>query len=272
MPNSSTDRNSVTVNFTSRRQLIKSAAVAAALTSVEGRAQTADQSCPVEGFEPWGRKPIELSGMHFTPYTSGACWSIDRHLKDRTRFRFELRPGDTTPEDAKKRNISERAEFNQSGTLPTDREITLEFNMLVEEGPRTTAEWTILTQFHQSPDPGDEPASPPLAQYVRPNDLFTIQSRSYHLRPLILRPPRTVHYSLPNFPRGEWHHFKYLVRFSPFSDGRLKCQINGLNVVDYSGGVSYLNTRGPYFKFGIYRQPARERLSVQFSGVRLSTS
>lgn len=227
--------------------------------------------CPaVEGFTSWGRRPILLSGYHFEAYTAGGCWSIERSLNDRGKLRFELHKDDSTPEDIRSHNVSERAEFNQVGFLDQHRDILLSFTMMIEPGPPTSSDWTVLGQFHQAPDPGDVDTSPPFAQVMERGDLFRIVSQTFPTSPLLTkRPPQIEHFRRPNFERGRWHQFEYRIRFSPDQDGLLQCRFNGEAVVNYRGGLGYRNTRGPYFKFGIYRGPAPEPIAVQYSNITL---
>ena len=63
------------------------------------------------------------------------------------------------------------------------------------------------------------------------------------------------------------YHLVYRLRYSA-TQGGLDAWRDGKQIVHYSGPVGYINQNGPYFKFGIYRDPAAETLVVHYKDLR----
>lgn len=144
-------------------------------------------------------------------------------------------------------------------------------DLRVEPGPQVTSRWTVLGQLHPSEDPGDIGPSPAWAQELNAGDVFRIVIRAKFEKPLRRSPAPQVLFVDPEFKRGQTYHFVYRLRYSA-SQGGLDAWRDGTQIVHYRGPVGYSNQSGPYFKFGIYREPAAETLAVHYMNLRFGNA
>ena len=199
----------------------------------------------------------------------GASWAIaDSENKGMDDLRFELRSGDIWPLDAAKNHPAERTEISKPHkTEPVETDIWFAFGMLVEPGAVVTSKWQVLGQLHPTDDPGDMAPSPAWAQELNAGDVFRIVVRASAEKPLQHNPPAKVLYVDQNFQRGSINHFVYRLRYSQ-THGLLQVWRDGQQIVDYQGPLGYVDRLGPFFKFGIYRQPAAEKIVVHYYALR----
>jgi Polysaccharide lyase len=192
----------------------------------------------------------------------GGSWAITSpHPND---LRFEVRSGDIAPWDVAHNHKAERAEISRfKQKVPIDTDVWFSLGLMVEPGAPVTSRWLVLGQLHATEDPGGIAGSPPWAQELDAGDRFQIVVRT-KAESLIRNNPRLiVVFTDPNFRRGRVYQFVYRLRYSQ-THGLLQAWRDGQQIVDYSGPLGYINQQGPYFKFGIYRQPAPETIIVHY--------
>jgi hypothetical protein len=195
-----------------------------------------------------------------------AVWSISvGSLND---VRFEVRQGDTAPWDKSHNHRAERAEISGFNSKePTDSDLWFSTDLMVEPGAKVTSRWAVMGQLHPTEDPGQVGPSPAWAQELNAGDVFRIVIRAKVETPLRGSPAPQVLFVDPEFKRGQTYHFVYHLRYGA-TQGGLDAWRDGKQIVHYLGPVGYINQNGPYFKFGIYREPATETLVVHYKNLR----
>lgn len=184
-------------------------------------------------------------------------------------FRFELRPGDQWLGDQQNGRDSERAEVVVSGYMPLGRRYRVSYDMMIEPGLPVSSQWVVLGQWHASEDPGDAYSSPPLSFDLDGSDLVLntlAEPRPYHVK----NPPGVERARIKNLSRGAWHTISYDVAFDPIA-GSLRAKIDGAIVFDGIIPLGFNDLHGPYFKFGIYRSRARERMVARYRNIEIAT-
>ncbi len=199
---------------------------------------------------------------------SGAPWTVEGIRPG--DLRFEVRSGDIASLDVQNNHRAERTELSQSRRgEPTQSDIWLSLGLMVEPGPPVTSRWLVLGQFKAKSDfVGGMSGSPAWAQELDAGDLFRIVARTSPQYPLIHNPAPIVLFVDPGFQRGRVYHFVYHFRYSQ-TNGRLEAWRDGRKIVDYRGPLGFVGKQPPYFKFGIYREPAPETVAVHFYNVQI---
>ena len=208
------------------------------------------------------------SSNYWIVENSGAPWSLEGNLETATDVRFEVRSGDRAPWDIEHHHAAERSEMSVRRKQPMDQDIWLAFGLMVEPGAKATGRWSTLGQLHPTTDPGDISPSPAWEQELAAGDVFQILVRSKAQKPLTSSPVPKVVFADAAFKRGQVYHFVYRIRYS-LADGLLQARRDGRQIVNYSGPIGYDEHVGPYFKFGIYREPAPETLAVHFNNLKI---
>ncbi|MBN8733201.1 MAG: polysaccharide lyase [Acidobacteria bacterium] len=161
-------------------------------------------------------------------------------------MRFELRAGDSPGGDGI------RAELKEQHLVPLRREIWYSFSTFI---PASFPRWkdnSVISQWKGSTDEGEyDDRSPILAHRYWDHALVIdirhsstpLQQGNDGERSTLLR--------IPNFPRGVWHDFRYRIVWA-HDEGEIDCWLNGKQVIRYRGPAGYNDTRGPYFKLGLY--------------------
>lgn len=168
--------------------------------------------------------------------------------------------------------MAERAEISGFHSKePTESDLWLSMDLMVEPGSSVTSRWTALGQLHPSEDPGQLGPSPAWAQELNSGDVFRIVVRAKSETPLRSSPAPKVLFVDAQFKRGQTYHFVYRIRYSQ-TEGAVDAWRDGVRIVRYSGPVGYINSQGPYFKFGIYREPAAETLVVHYGNLRFGSA
>lgn len=201
--------------------------------------------------------------IYFEPNTyefhnAGKEWS---YVYTRGAMRFEVRQGDYGRYGHRN---TDRSEISSRKTLEFGRTYRVTYRFMIEPGPRNTAEWLVIGQFHQTEDPGERGGSPP----------FTVEMTGERMR-IVGRysqqefTSRSTYMSLytdsTDLARGRWYEMKIRVRFDPYGDGLLAVWRDGAQLVDYYGPLGYADQVGPYWKHGVYRKTAPENFAVRFS-------
>ena|SRR6202789_3901549 len=168
----------------------------------------------------------------------------------------QLRSGDASTWDVANKHNAERAEVDgYKYPVPFGTDVWLKFGLLIEPGPKVTSPWCVLGQLH----PYNVAASPGWAQDFG-DEVFSIIVRN---NPDV---PQKIFFD-PDFERGRVYQFLYHLRAG--TDGCCNVWRDGVEIVKYAGALSYPDTVGPYWKFGIYRYPALETLIVHYQDLQI---
>jgi len=182
-------------------------------------------------------------------------------------MRFEVRSGDRWRHDGSGR---ERAEIASYAKLDYGQTYTVRTKLLVEEGPRNTAEWLLLGQFHQTEDAGEAGVSPPVALEMAGEHLQVVARHTTQAITTTWPTTKVLYTDAAPLQRGRWYDLQIEVRFDPFGQGALKVWRDGTELVSYAGPLGYNDKIGPYWKNGIYRESSPETIAIAFSDVTIS--
>lgn len=205
----------------------------------------------------------ELSSPH-----SGRV--VDDPLRSGNKVaRFEYRFGDP------KAGGGRRAEIKHHSVAPNG-EYWYGFSTLLPKDWIEDNQWTILAQWHASPDKslGEPWRSPPLALEVKGSDVrINTRSDSRQLSPKKI-PSKFVWRGKLDDIRGQWTDWVFHVKWSYNNDGFLQVWQDGNLIVDYKGPIGYNDTKGPYFKTGIYQgnSPNKPTRVTYFDNFRFGDS
>lgn len=193
----------------------------------------------------------EMVRLNFASGTF-AGWSLKRLLHDYSArlvrdvvhkspyaARVELRRGD---------NVSEgwRAELTDHYNAPIGRDLWYGFSSYIpKDYPVGEDNICVLAQWHDEAEPGQDSGKPMLAHRYN-NGRFFVTHDGEGIHQMLL-------YSEAGFAQGQWHDFVYHVLWSAGPQGYIDGWIDGRQVVSFRGSTMYPGqTRGPYFKFGVY--------------------
>jgi hypothetical protein len=166
---------------------------------------------------------------------------VQSQIVHRSRYaaRVELRPGDYVSEGW-------RAELTDGYNAPVGGDVWYAFATYVPvDYPVGEDNICVLAQWHDQAEPGVESGKPMLAHRYN-NGRFYVTHDGEGIRQMVL-------YEDKDFARGRWHDFVYHVLWTPEAGGAIDGWIDGRPVVRFRGSTMYPGqSRGPYFKFGVY--------------------
>jgi Polysaccharide lyase len=140
------------------------------------------------------------------------------------------------------------------------RQINISEQLTVQPGPTNTASFLVLNQLHSSTQ---SPPSP-----------FTFQlDDSDHLKVVIQSPnnPYNQVYRSPHpIVRGQAMDLNFQLNMGPSGNGYVGVWLDGTQIVNYHGAVGATGATY-YWKQGIYRGPAAETITADFSNVQITT-
>jgi hypothetical protein len=226
-------------------------------------------SVPMENTaEGKGRKArCFIGGFYWNTDNGDGDWALTNPKPG--DLRFELRPGDIAQWDQQHAHAAERNEVSNSNhRFPLEEDIWLSFGLMVEPGPKVSSRWLVIGQLKASPDPDDNSASPPVGEELNAGDEFRIVVRTSAEKPLRHNPGFKTIYEDHAFERGRVYRLVYRIHYSQKA-GRVQVWRDGKEITDFKGPVGYITATGPYWKFGIYRDPAPETIAVHYYDVKL---
>jgi hypothetical protein len=183
-------------------------------------------------------------------------------------FRFNLQPGEQWAWDRSAGNSNERAELCALWQLTPGTVYEIAFDMIVEATAPSASDWVFLGQLHATEDKGDNYAPPVLGQVIY-GDRFQIETRTSREDPLKSPPTQTVQH-VSAFKRGLWHSYRYRIKVDPNGGAMLHAWIDGTQVLKLdNASIGYVDEKGPYWKFGVYRAAARDALTVSYRNMMI---
>lgn len=223
---------------------------------------------PLAVWVPDVRTRATIGGQDFNFATAGAPWSLQKSEAYPLMQRFSLRSGDHWSRDVV---TSERSEAGQRDRrLPFRVPIWVAYDMLIVDGPPSTARFLVLGQFHATEDPGETPWSPPWSLTLA-NENLQLDLRSSPLPITPTNPVGDVLIIKRGIPRNAWLRIVAEVTFDwrPGGVGGTKVWINGQLVANVTRPIGYNDQVAPYWKFGVYRHAAPEPIDVIYNDVQV---
>ena len=189
-------------------------------------------------------------------------WSLTQ--PDANTLRFSVQSGDYWStsgwSDLTNDGGANRSEIEFSPRYAAGTQINISETLTVEPGATNTASFLDLNQLHSTTQ------SPP-SPFVLGLD------KSDHLV-VVLQSPTTswnVVYRSPDpIVRGQPMDLNFQLNMGPSGNGYVGVWLDGTQIVNYHGAVGA--TGAEYFwKEGIYRGPAAETITAEFSNVQITT-
>lgn len=205
-------------------------------------------------------------GSAYNVQTAGKSYSMTQ--VDSRTIRFELHQGDrawfdTTPDRAELSGVNVTA---PGGTISTS------FDMMVEPGPVSTAQWLLFAEIHNADGVSGVSTSPPVALEMSAGDFLQVVMR-YCPKGMVPSSAnvktQTLWRSTSPIVRGSFHNVKIVAVNDNSAAGSLSVTIDGNQVVNYHGPVAY--SAPIYFEEGIYRHAAPEIIAAQFRNLQVTT-
>ena len=211
-----------------------------------------------------------INGFYWNSDNGDGAWAITSPKPG--DIRFELRQGDIAQWDKQRAHAAERNEISNSNhKFPLEADIWLSFGLMVDPGPKVSSRWLVIGQLKASDDPGDKPASPPVGEELNAGDEFRITVRTATEKPLKHNPGYKTIYVDPAFERGRVYRMVYRIKYSQKA-GHVQVWRDGREIANFNGPVGYVSYTGPYWKFGIYREPAPETIAVHYYDIKIGGS
>lgn len=228
---------------------------------------------------PMDKTPVNVSGLTYFAQNADKDWSLALKGNPPCLYRFEVRPRDRWVQETQSDTV-ERSELRgpNDDTNPArlNTDLWTAYQFQIEPGPPSTADWTVLGDWHVRPDPDDTAAmSSPWQLELRKGDLLVFDIRVSDERPVRHNAPEQHIYTSPiPVTRGIWHSIVSVVDFDWKLQGHggVTVWLDAKRIADYHGRFGYFLTRPPYFKFGIYRHTAPETLAVDYANIETSLS
>ncbi|WP_138481446.1 phage head spike fiber domain-containing protein [Dyadobacter bucti] len=221
--------------------------------------------------------PVTIFDELYISQTPNKDWSLRQAVnKTSPTFRFQVNPGEKWSGDAKNPKARERCEvYKKSSSLPFNEDVWMAYSLRIEPGqPQilSPSDWCYLGQMHATEDPGEMSTGPVLGFRLEGLDSIKVYTAA-NLENPIKTEPKYILRGSGVFTRGVWHNVVVRMRFSP-TNGQLQWWQNGVELLNISGvGMGYVDAKGPYWKFGIYRcsNVSIPTLAVEYSNMELVT-
>lgn len=210
---------------------------------------------------------VTIDGIRAGVQNANESWSLTS--PDTHTLRFSLRSGDNWStsgwNDLTQNNGAERSEIRLLPEYAQHTQINVDYQLTVQPGATNTASWMLLSQFHETPSDGPPP--------------FAVEMVGERMR-IVLRyqePGQSgtttkVVYTDPNpIQRGHSYDMNIQVNFDNTGNGYLNVWRDGVQIVDYNGSIGYESGQSYYWKEGVYRSPAAETMTVDFSNLHITT-
>jgi hypothetical protein len=193
---------------------------------------------------------------------------------DNNHIRFEVRSGDVLEYSGigySDPSTSERCELggdsgSSDGQLPFNTDIHYEAQVYIASGFDLASNWSVITQFHAST--GGSPIV----------DIGFRQGNGLN-RLIMMRRTGTagsasefpIDVMGTTFPRDRWVHIIIRLRANTSGAGYIRCWVDGVQRVNFSGTVGYNTQTWTYCRFGIYRQATSTTWVVNFRNMELKS-
>lgn len=220
------------------------------------------------------KKPINVHDDFEAPSLKN-IWSTDRMeahsfeiqsqitRKGKSAAKITLRTGDVIEAGNDSSLSSERDELLERSSLESVNDVTYEyqFSMFLPDNFPIVPTRLIIAQWKQKcPGGYCSDDSPVLAIRYRSGKLFiTLNTDSGQHR--LFETTKEI--------RNHWLDFRFQIKFSKQTDGKIIAFLNEKNIINYTGITSYSEIRGYhsksyryYFKMGLYRDRMPEPMYI----------
>ncbi|SIO34660.1 Polysaccharide lyase [Bradyrhizobium erythrophlei] len=208
---------------------------------------------------------ITIDGHTASVQNSNESWSLTS--PDTRTLRFEVHSGDhwssATWSDLTDNRGAERSEVSFSPNYSQGTQINVSYQLMVQPGQANNASFLALNQMHATTE-----GPPP----------FSVEMDGEHMEIVLRYTPSgstkyatVVAYRDPNpIERGHSYDMNVQVNFDPNGNGYLNVSRDGVQIVKYQGAIGMAGA-SYYWKEGIYRGPAPETITADFSNVQITT-
>lgn len=212
---------------------------------------------------PQNRMGIAEAGSKFMVQNGIKPWSITA-LDDAT-IRFEVRNGDQWVYDPTSKQRSEIADQN---LIKNGTPIHVSYEFMIENGPKNTAKWLAIGQFHQEDYPGAPAYSPPFSIGLEGERMYVcIQYSSAAGQPVY----KYLYMDKADIQRDHFYSMDINITFDPKGNGHLTVTRDGVTIANYDGPLGYVTQESVYWKEGIYRASTTETMAAQFRNTSITT-
>ncbi len=193
--------------------------------------------------------PIAVGGTFYGIQTADEPHSLT--APERNTLRFEVSSGDNWDDSER----YERAEI-AGPVYPAGEMLTVTFDLMIEPGEPSDAEWLLLGQFH-----ADDPDTPPPFAIEFGGNEMKIRAR--FMRDGEIEDVR-LYRDDEDIERGRYYPMKIRAYFPEDENdtGVIQVWRDGKQIVDYDGPLGY--GYGVYWKAGIYRRQTAETIAVNY--------
>ena len=184
----------------------------------------------------------------------GHDWSVT--LLPGDVLRYEIRQGDGPEGDTVLGK--QRTEVSGYGrTWDYGTPIEINYRLMIEPGPRNTAQWLVMGQV-QSANPGTPFEGQPPVGVVLLNERIGLHLRYWNddQEVVLVQAFRDDQ----DIVRGRWYDIKLQVLIDPEGGGYARFWIDGEQVLNYAGRLGYADAYATVWKQGIYRAIAPETM------------
>jgi hypothetical protein len=158
--------------------------------------------------------------------------------------RFEHRPGDEPWTGGYRAEVSE-----YFGKVEFSVPVWYAFSTYIPDSFQGEA---VISQWHATPDVGEVWRSPPLALRYNGTALrVTKRHSAIRIQQENNAPERNLF--VTSLVKDTWNDWMFRIVWSA-QFGSVDAWLNGNKVIEYEGPIGYKDSRGPYFKFGLYNQ------------------
>jgi hypothetical protein len=194
--------------------------------------------------QPWSLTEPSVNTLRFS-VQSGDHWSVGSY-------------SDLTMDAGANRSEIQFSPHYSAGT-----QINLSETLTIQPGPTNTASWLDLTQLHATTN-----VAPTYSPFVLGLD------QSDHLEVILQSPNQSSNnlvYRSPNpIVRGQPMDLNFQLIMGPSGGGYVGVWLDGTQIVNYHGPVGATGSEY-YWKLGVYRGPAAETMTADFSNVQITT-
>lgn len=221
---------------------------------------------------------FQLEGNTVRLQTPQQAWSFRavtdaRTVSGATYTRHEMRQADSAINDGRQRCEVRYLDPVNGGYLPFGVDIWVSYAFRWSGELPSGGGYCIMSQFNQAPDANDiSPRHAAVFHVEITSGGFTISTRGDTAANSTNDPGLTRRYTGALPAINTWTYMVYRVRLSKSTaNGQLQAWRNGTEVVNVTNIVNaYNDTRGPYFKFGLYRERDAATSILEFANPECS--
>lgn len=224
------------------------------------------------GFEKDDATQQKIHGETFVIQSPKKSHSVMKADAEYPIYRFTVNSNENWSGDKNNKDRERSEMYLKGANFARDKDIWITYSFrLPEEGARLidkSKEFIYLGQAHASEDKGDVASNAVFGFLFDGKDEFEIVTSSATEKIHTVK-PKAASRGKFKVVRGEWTNIVMRVRFSP-TNGQFQLWKNGKEVVNLKNiGIGYNDTTGPYWKFGVYRTPMSNKITVDYANMEV---